>query len=481
MTAIEATPIPAAALYLRISKDDLGDELGVARQRKDCLRLVEDRGWRVFETYQDNDISASERSKKARPAFRRMMDAVRTGSVDVIVGWDLDRITRRPAEAEEMWKLLLDVGHVRVVTVSGDDVDLATGDGLLVARIKMAVAAEEIRKMSQRIRRKHLELAQDGKPVGLGAAQPFGYKPGGMEVNEDEAALLRRAGEDVLAGVPVTAIAREWNEQGVRSPFPRKTTNGWRAESVRALLVSPRPAGLRRHSPGNGPVVEYPAVWPAIIDRATHDRLVAALSAGRGKGAPRRRSLLTGLVRCGRCGEVMTRDSKDGRPYLRCRAGAGRPGCGRNGMAAEQVENAVVRRVFAHVEERAAAGVEAAMAAGMNDEAAQVATELAQAERFKLTLAEQMAVRGDFDDAELAVMRKANRDRIGVLRGRLEELTATSTMRRWDSLAAFEDEWMRSDTDRRWGLLRSIIDSVQVRPYEGRRGDLERVAVDFHK
>src|SRR5262249_36010703 len=54
------------------------------------------------------------------------------------------------------------------------------------------------------------------------------------------------------------------------------------------------------------------AVWAGVIDRATHEALVAAL-ANNGKANPRRRSLLTGLVRCGACGSQMGRDGRSWR------------------------------------------------------------------------------------------------------------------------------------------------------------------------
>ncbi len=45
---------------------------------------------------------------------------------------------------------------------------------------------------------------------------------------------------------------------------------------------------------------------------------------------PARRGLLTGVVRCGLCGEVMTRDtSKEGRRLLVCKRGPSRRNCGR--------------------------------------------------------------------------------------------------------------------------------------------------------
>jgi DNA invertase Pin-like site-specific DNA recombinase len=47
-----------AAVYLRISSDPTGQQLGVTRQREDCLRLCTEKGWTPTE-YVDNDVSAS--------------------------------------------------------------------------------------------------------------------------------------------------------------------------------------------------------------------------------------------------------------------------------------------------------------------------------------------------------------------------------------------------------------------------------------
>ena len=50
--------VPKIAVYTRISRDDEGDGLGVTRQREDCERLTDLRGWVVAKVYEDNDVSA---------------------------------------------------------------------------------------------------------------------------------------------------------------------------------------------------------------------------------------------------------------------------------------------------------------------------------------------------------------------------------------------------------------------------------------
>ncbi|MCZ9336905.1 recombinase family protein [Streptomyces sp. TRM76130] len=54
-------------IYVRISKDRKGQELGIQRQEKACRELCERMGWGVLKVYPENDVSASTTSKRRRP------------------------------------------------------------------------------------------------------------------------------------------------------------------------------------------------------------------------------------------------------------------------------------------------------------------------------------------------------------------------------------------------------------------------------
>ena len=88
-----------AAVYLRISSDPTGSQLGVTRQREDAATLCAAKGWTPVE-YLDNDISAS--NGKHRPAYERMLTDIEAGLVGAVVAWDLDRLHRRPIELERV-------------------------------------------------------------------------------------------------------------------------------------------------------------------------------------------------------------------------------------------------------------------------------------------------------------------------------------------------------------------------------------------
>src|SRR5918997_4029264 len=95
-----ATAAVRCAIYLRVSLDSTGEGLAVERQRQDCERIARQRGWTVAQTYTDNSISATDRTK-VRPAYDRMVADYAAGRFSALVCWDLDRLTRRPRQLED--------------------------------------------------------------------------------------------------------------------------------------------------------------------------------------------------------------------------------------------------------------------------------------------------------------------------------------------------------------------------------------------
>src|SRR4051794_20863678 len=102
MVAPVSTP-KKAALYLRISLDKSGEGLGVERQRDDAIRLAELRGWDVAEVIEENSVSAA--GKKARPGFERLLEMISAGQVQVVVAWNLDRLTRNRRDTVRLIEL----------------------------------------------------------------------------------------------------------------------------------------------------------------------------------------------------------------------------------------------------------------------------------------------------------------------------------------------------------------------------------------
>lgn len=252
------------AIYARISDDREGSGLGVARQVRECDALCKQRRWRVAGVYEDNDVSASRYSRKRRPGYDALLDAVRAGEVAGIVAWHTDRLHRRPAELERFIDVIETAG-VEVHTVKSGELNLNTPTGRLVARQLGSIAAYESEHKGDRIRSKAREMAEAGAPA-LSSTRMFGYEIDGMTICKHEAREVRRAVKRVLAGESFYAVMQDWNARGV------KTTKGneWVPTTFKRMLTSPRLAGLRVHQ-GD----EFPGQWPAIVAIEEHRLLVA--------------------------------------------------------------------------------------------------------------------------------------------------------------------------------------------------------------
>ena len=284
-----------AVVYARQSLDRSGEGAAVDRQVADCRDLAARRGWTVVDVLIDNDISAS--TGKARPGYARLLEMMRAGAVDNIVVWHVDRLTRRLVDLEEIIGIC-EATHVRLATVTGD-LDLSTDTGRMLARILASVARGEVERKGARQRRANKQRAENGK--GRWTRRPFGYdrEDDRVVIVEAEAAAIRAAAADVLAGQSLGSIGQAWNAEGLKT-----TTGGpWTTSPLRRMLLNPRISGrsiYRGTDLGAGE-------WEPILDAETHRKVEERLR------APGRRTafnttakhLLSGIALCGVCGSPM--------------------------------------------------------------------------------------------------------------------------------------------------------------------------------
>jgi len=284
-----------AVIYARVSLDKTGEGASVERQLEACRALAVARGWEVVDEKIDNSISAW--SNKRRPAWESVLEMVERREVEVVIAWHLDRVTRSMKELERLIALSVDRG-VGVATATGD-IDLTTDTGRMVARILAAVAAAEVERKGARQRLANAQRAAQGRKTY--GHRPFGWNAAQDALDEREAALLRKAADDVIAGVPLGTVAREWREAGV----PTAQGGEWKAVNIRAILLNPRMVGARVY---RGDVVAEGA-FPAVLEEGKYMALRAVLTAsGRhvsGHTGRTPTTLLTGIARCSVCGEPM--------------------------------------------------------------------------------------------------------------------------------------------------------------------------------
>lgn len=305
-----------AAIYCRISR--ASDTKGVERQLEDAVAIAREKGWTITKDslYRDNDIGASEFSKKARKEYLRMLSDIEQGGYDAVILWLEDRGHRRVIDAWEFVQLCK-VHNVRLlITSEGRDYDFT--DPLDEAEFygNVAKAQRETALVSRRLRRQRQQVAEAGEPHP-GGVRHYGFQ--GYKTRQvpekqlhKERANLQEGLTRVIAGDSVRGIVRDWNQRSIRTA----TGGYWRTLSLRRVLTSPALVGLRKH---NGTL--YPATWEPIVPRKDWDEVRTILldptrkpKQGRGPAY-----LLTGLIYCGVCSHRMRAYGKAGaEKYYRC-------------------------------------------------------------------------------------------------------------------------------------------------------------------
>lgn len=287
-------------IYARLSKDRLGDGLGVQRQIEECQALAERLGFGtvpIGSIHTDNDISAS--TGKRRPGFEELLAA----KPDVLVIWAVDRLYRRLEDLIPVLAL-----NIPIHSVTGGIMDLATPGGRLVATISCAVARQE---MEQKSARQKSAIAQRVRLGKRNAGQRlYGFDKDGQIVAE-EAEWVRKVAAHLLIGGSLYEAARRMNNGGSRTV----RGNEWTAVVVRRMIQNPRHAGLNfLHGEyvcptEAGPIISE-AKWRGVVDllgdpaRRSHDHDGIEV-----------RNLLSGVAECAYCPSRIT--SRKGPQYPR--------------------------------------------------------------------------------------------------------------------------------------------------------------------
>ena len=316
-----------------------------------------------------------------------------------------------------------------------------------------AIASHESATKSRRVTRKMEQNAAAGLPHG-GSNPPFGFADDKITVREDEAAVIRTLVAWFLAGESLRSLAKWLDAEGIR------TVNGkeWRTPTLKAMLASGRVAGLREH---RGVIVGR-AVWEPIITEDEHRRVKARIEERKvsGRRAPQR-YLLTGLLRCGRCGgSLFSQPRQTTRRYV-CLSGPDHGGCGRLTVVADPLERLIADAVIYRLDTAELADALAGRAA-RDEQTAAVAERLAEDRAQLDELAAAYAAK-QFSMREWMSARKPIEARISDAERRLSRATHADALRglvgNGDALRA---QWAGLNLDRQHAIVTALLDHAVI-------------------
>lgn len=340
------------AIYARVSTEESAHKgYSIAHQIEEAKRKAQTDDVLI---YTDEGYSGE---FLERPGLERLRRDIEKGMIDTVIVYDPDRLARNL-----MHQLLLDdefrKRDVELVFVNGEYAD--TPEGKLFFAMRGAIAEFEKAKIRERTMAGRIRKAKEGKVVKNDHIYGYDYDKhtGQLVINEKEAEIVRfifdqfTKEEGPFKGI--NGIALYLTERKI----PTKTgKTKWHRQVVRQILMNETYTGKRPQNKWNTegmiankykknekvPIRVRPKEeWiyvdvPAIISREQFERAQELLEQSRRRYAKssKRRYLLSGLVRCAKCGNTMTgRYAKNWGKYyreytdLKNTAGAKHRGCG---------------------------------------------------------------------------------------------------------------------------------------------------------
>lgn len=132
-----------AGIYIRVSTEDQAREgFSLGEQEEKLKQLCKYKDYKIYKVYKDAGISAKNMS--GRPAFQQMLEDMRTGKINYIVAYKLDRVTRSVRLISELEE------HRCYLVCDRDDVNTSSANGRFFVRMLTVLSQLEIEIVSER-------------------------------------------------------------------------------------------------------------------------------------------------------------------------------------------------------------------------------------------------------------------------------------------------------------------------------------------
>jgi len=313
-------------IYARVStKQQAEKELSISAQLRAMRGYLHEQGLEIVEEYVDRAKSGRTAN---RPAFRKMLQDLPYSDIDFICVWKLDRLARN-VEISAALDTYCREHSVRIISLQEPLDDSAQGK--LMARIYESFAEFYSNNLSQDIRRGKREAARQG-------FYPHGRAPFGYVSQTDErtgrkiliphplhASTIARIFTEYVNGKSGTQIAAKLNVEGVTTASGKQ----WLPQRIYEILRNPVYCGDvvvgrlelgvdGKHREGKDPIT-IENVHEALVSREIFQQANQLLGERSRSHAKRCHDkspyLLSGLVRCGLCGDPMAGESAKGGQY----------------------------------------------------------------------------------------------------------------------------------------------------------------------
>lgn len=273
------------AIYIRVSTDAQREEgYSIDEQKEKLQALCISKGFKDYEFYIDGGFTGS---NIERPEMQRLIADVKSGRIEHVVVYKLDRLSRSQKDTLYLIEDVFNPHGVDFISLT-ESIDTSTPNGRMMIGILSAFAQLERENIRERTRMGMKGRVKEGKWMG-GGRIPFGYdydRNQGILVPNADAEKVRKMYDLYLQGYSAMRIAQML---------------GLKYERLVSQILS------RKSNIGiidyNG--VEYQGLHEPLIDVETHQKVMDFMAQRSVSRVIESNHLFTGLMECAKCGAKM--------------------------------------------------------------------------------------------------------------------------------------------------------------------------------
>ena len=231
--------------------------------------------------YTDEGITGT--STKHREGFKRMVADALAGKIDLIITKSVSHFARNTVDLLSTIRLLKE--HGVEVFFERENINTFDNRGELLLSVMASIAQEESRSISENCKWGQRRRFANGE-VTVPFKRFLGYdrgEDGGLVINEEQAAIVRRIYDEFLSGATPYSIAKRLTADGIPTPGGKET---WSRNVVKSILTNEKYKGdallqkvftvdylTKRKKKNNGEVTRYyvegshePIIPPEVFD-----------------------------------------------------------------------------------------------------------------------------------------------------------------------------------------------------------------------
>lgn len=316
---------PRIGAYARVSSSSDAQEDSLAFQAEYWNKRFEnDSSIEYVGLFSDDGISG--KMMRNRKELNRLLEKVRCGEIDKIYTKSLSRFARNHMETLSVVRELRDLG-VEII-FEKENIHTLDPKCSLVLSVFASLAEQELISMSKN---QQWAVRKRFAKGDVYFVSTYGYKliNGVLEINPDEAKVVRRIFELYIKGYGATKIAQILDKENCPT---KRGAVAWTARTVKGILFNESYLGdtlvqksvynCKSYKRNRGELPQYyiEETHEAIIDKDTFERIQEINEQRTKRYNPAcnggQKTALSGKIKCGNCGSIFKRKTCDkGKSY----------------------------------------------------------------------------------------------------------------------------------------------------------------------